>query len=212
MLLERVPGADGRVLDPLPQRSRPGGRQLAWQASAAARGRSSAPSTALASAPATRRWKKSSWRSDARRRACRSGPASTPTMLMRASKLVSRVTAFPVQYNKAIVGQNAFAHETGIHQDGMLKNAADLRDHDARERGRDEDLAGHGQAFRPPRLPREAEGARLRAGRQRLRGCVPRFKDAGRPQEARLRRGYRGAGRSGDRRRRTTGSRSWRSR
>ena len=33
------------------------------------------------------------------------------------------VTSFPVQYNKAIVGQNAFAHESGIHQDGMLKNA-----------------------------------------------------------------------------------------
>lgn len=44
------------------------------------------------------------------------------TMLSRASKLVSSVTAFPVQYNKAIVGQNAFAHESGIHQDGMLKN------------------------------------------------------------------------------------------
>jgi 2-isopropylmalate synthase len=45
------------------------------------------------------------------------------TMLMRASKLVSSVTAFPVQYNKAIVGKNAFAHEAGIHQDGMLKHA-----------------------------------------------------------------------------------------
>ena len=45
------------------------------------------------------------------------------TMLTRASKLVSAVTAFPVQYNKAIVGRNAFAHESGIHQDGMLKNA-----------------------------------------------------------------------------------------
>ncbi|MGH6831283.1 MAG: 2-isopropylmalate synthase, partial [Methylocella sp.] len=45
------------------------------------------------------------------------------TMLTRASKLVSRVTAFPVQYNKAIVGRNAFAHESGIHQDGMLKHA-----------------------------------------------------------------------------------------
>jgi len=44
-------------------------------------------------------------------------------MLTRASKLVSNVTAFPVQYNKAIVGKNAFAHESGIHQDGMLKNA-----------------------------------------------------------------------------------------
>lgn len=43
-------------------------------------------------------------------------------MLTRASKLVSAVTSFPVQYNKAIVGRNAFAHESGIHQDGMLKN------------------------------------------------------------------------------------------
>ena len=45
------------------------------------------------------------------------------THLTRASKLVSRVTAFPVQYNKAIVGRNAFAHESGIHQDGVLKHA-----------------------------------------------------------------------------------------
>ncbi len=45
------------------------------------------------------------------------------TMLMHASQLVSAVTSFPVQYNKAIVGRNAFAHESGIHQDGMLKNA-----------------------------------------------------------------------------------------
>ncbi len=46
------------------------------------------------------------------------------TLITRASKLVSAVTAFPVQYNKAIVGKNAFAHESGIHQDGVLKNAA----------------------------------------------------------------------------------------
>ena len=45
------------------------------------------------------------------------------TMLTRASKLVSAVTSFPVQFNKAIVGRNAFAHESGIHQDGVLKNA-----------------------------------------------------------------------------------------
>jgi len=42
-------------------------------------------------------------------------------MLVRASKLVSAVTSFPVQYNKAIVGRNAFLHESGIHQDGMIK-------------------------------------------------------------------------------------------
>ncbi|HEX8418172.1 MAG TPA: 2-isopropylmalate synthase, partial [Methylobacterium sp.] len=44
------------------------------------------------------------------------------TMLTRASKTVSAATSFPVQYNKAIVGRNAFAHESGIHQDGMLKH------------------------------------------------------------------------------------------
>jgi len=44
------------------------------------------------------------------------------TLITRASKLVSKITGFPVQYNKAIVGANAFAHESGIHQDGMLKN------------------------------------------------------------------------------------------
>ncbi len=43
--------------------------------------------------------------------------------LLPASRLVSRVTGISVQRNKAIVGQNAFAHEAGIHQDGMLKHS-----------------------------------------------------------------------------------------
>ncbi len=45
------------------------------------------------------------------------------TQLCRVSKLVSRSTSYPVPPNKAIVGGNAFAHESGIHQDGMIKNA-----------------------------------------------------------------------------------------
>jgi len=40
--------------------------------------------------------------------------------LARASRLVSRLTGYPVQYNKAVVGRNAFAHESGIHQHGVL--------------------------------------------------------------------------------------------
>ncbi len=52
--------------------------------------------------------------------------------ITRASRLVSAITGFVVQPNKAIVGANAFAHESGIHQDGMLKHARHLRDHDAR--------------------------------------------------------------------------------
>ena len=45
------------------------------------------------------------------------------TQITRASRLVSTITGFNVQPNKAIVGANAFAHESGIHQDGVLKNA-----------------------------------------------------------------------------------------
>lgn len=44
------------------------------------------------------------------------------TQLVRTSKMVSSMTSMAVQPNKAVVGANAFAHEAGIHQDGMLKN------------------------------------------------------------------------------------------
>jgi 2-isopropylmalate synthase len=44
-------------------------------------------------------------------------------LIMPASQLLTKITGFSVQPNKAIVGANAFAHESGIHQDGMLKNA-----------------------------------------------------------------------------------------
>lgn len=45
-----------------------------------------------------------------------------PQFIVPTSRLVSTVTGFPVQPNKAIVGKNAFAHESGIHQDGVLKH------------------------------------------------------------------------------------------
>ena len=44
------------------------------------------------------------------------------TQILSASKLVSGITGFPVQPNKAVVGANAFAHESGIHQDGVIKH------------------------------------------------------------------------------------------
>lgn len=44
------------------------------------------------------------------------------TQIVNCSKLVSNITGFPVQPNKSIVGANAFAHESGIHQDGVLKS------------------------------------------------------------------------------------------
>ena len=43
--------------------------------------------------------------------------------IMQASRAVAAATGFPVQYNKAIVGKNAFSHESGIHQDGMIKHS-----------------------------------------------------------------------------------------
>ncbi len=44
------------------------------------------------------------------------------TQIVQCSRLVSNITGFPVQPNKSIVGANAFAHESGIHQDGVLKS------------------------------------------------------------------------------------------
>ena len=54
---------------------------------------------------------------------CRTTTRIVTQHITRASRLVSAITGFAVQPNKAIVGANAFAHEAGIHQDGMLKHA-----------------------------------------------------------------------------------------
>ncbi len=43
------------------------------------------------------------------------------TRLYQTSRLVSSLTGYPVPKNKAVIGENAFAHESGIHQDGVLK-------------------------------------------------------------------------------------------
>ena len=55
--------------------------------------------------------------------------------LARTSRMVSRFTGYPVQFNKAIVGRNAFAHESGIHQDGVLKERTTFEIMDARDVG-----------------------------------------------------------------------------
>jgi 2-isopropylmalate synthase len=55
--------------------------------------------------------------------------------IARTSRLVSRLTGYPVQPNKAIVGRNAFAHESGIHQDGVLKERSTYEIMDATEVG-----------------------------------------------------------------------------
>lgn len=57
--------------------------------------------------------------------------------LQRTSRLVSRLTGYPVQFNKAVVGRSAFAHESGIHQHGVLANRATYEIIDAREVGQE---------------------------------------------------------------------------
>ncbi len=59
------------------------------------------------------------------------------TEIARTSRLVSRLTGYAVQPNKAIVGRNAFAHESGIHQDGVLKHRATYEIMDATTVGLD---------------------------------------------------------------------------
>ena len=107
------------------------------------------------------------------------------TMLARASRLVSSVTAFPVQYNKAIVGQNAFAHESGIHQDGMLKNNQTYEIMTPESVGISQSSLVMGKhsgrhAFREKIHELGYEG------RQPDAGSLFAFQRSGRPQEARL--------------------------
>ncbi len=117
-------------------------------------------------------------------------------MLARASKLVSAVTNFPVQYNKAIVGRNAFAHESGIHQDGVLKNTSTYEIMTPESVG-----VGKSSLVMGKHSGRAAFRSKLKelvtTWRERFRGRVQSVQGVGRPQEARLRRGHRGTGRRG---------------
>ncbi len=64
--------------------------------------------------------------------------------------MVSRYTGMVIQPNKAIVGANAFAHEAGIHQDGMLKNKRTYEIMDASTIGLNQSSLVLGQTFRSP--------------------------------------------------------------
>ena len=70
--------------------------------------------------------------------------------------MVSRFTGYAVQPNKAVVGRNAFAHESGIHQDGVLKERTTYEIMDAREVGLESELDRARQALRAPRAARRA--------------------------------------------------------
>ena len=65
--------------------------------------------------------------------------------------MLSEITGVPVQPNKAIIGRNAFAHEAGIHQDGMLKNPLTYEIMTPQSVGVPDSRLVLGQAFRPSR-------------------------------------------------------------
>ena len=122
---ERIPAIDAAGHHPLfalPRRSRPGRRQLAGRHRSTARARWSAPSTASANAPATPLSKRSPPLSTCAATATASPPPSSSTKLYPTSEVLGQIITFKPSPNKAIVGANAFAHESGIHQHGMLAN------------------------------------------------------------------------------------------
>ncbi len=123
------------------------------------------------------------------------------TMLTRASKRLSAVTSFPVQYNKAIVGRNAFAHESGIHQDGMLKNAETYEIMTPESVGVTKTSLVMGKHSGRAAFKDKLRDLGYDARRQRAAGRLQALQGPRRPQEARLRRGHRRHRRRGDRQR-----------
>ena len=92
--------------------------------------------------------------------ACRSTTGIDTKQIFAASQLLTSLTGEAVQANKAIVGRNAFAHEAGIHQDGMLKDRRTYEIMSPEDVGVPEGDAGARQALRPPRRAAALRGAR----------------------------------------------------
>ena len=123
MLRERVPNADkARFSCALPRRSRHGRRELARRASGAGIRQIECTINGIGERAGNAALEEVVMAMKVRNDVMPYWTNLDSTMLTRASKLVAAATSFPVQYNKAIVGRNAFAHEFGIHQDGMLKH------------------------------------------------------------------------------------------
>jgi 2-isopropylmalate synthase len=100
-------------------------------------------------------------------------------MLMPASRLLSQLTGFAVQPNKAIVGANAFSHESGIHQDGMLKHAGtyEIMTPESVGRTRSEIVLGKHSGRNAFRTRLQALGFNLVNDEDELNAAFARFKD-----------------------------------
>ena len=117
--------------------------------------------------------------------------------LARTSRMVSRLTGYVIQPNKAIVGRNAFAHESGIHQDGVLKERSTYEIMDATEVGLESNSIVLGKHSGRHALQRRPGAAGLQGRGQRPERRLQGLQGGRRPQEAGDR-----AGPGGDRLRR----------
>ena len=97
--------------------------------------------------------------------------------IVMISRLVSAVTGFVVQNNKAIVGANAFAHESGIHQDGVLKHAGTYEIMTPEEVGLSESKLVLGKLSGRHAFRRKVEELGYRLGDNALQDAFRRFKD-----------------------------------
>src|SRR6266550_1468842 len=97
--------------------------------------------------------------------------------IARTSRLVSRLTGYPVQPNKAIVGKNAFAHEAGIHQDGVLKDRTTYEIMDATTIGLQTNSIVLGKHSGRHALRKALEDLGVRVDGQALNTAFKRFKE-----------------------------------
>jgi 2-isopropylmalate synthase len=97
--------------------------------------------------------------------------------IARTSRLVSRLTGYPVQPNKAIVGRNAFAHESGIHQDGILKERSTYEIMDATTVGLDANQLVLGKHSGRHALRSALEELGYQVDGQALNAAFKRFKE-----------------------------------
>jgi 2-isopropylmalate synthase len=99
------------------------------------------------------------------------------TEIARTSRLVSRLTGYSVQPNKAVVGRNAFAHESGIHQDGVLKERTTYEIMDARTIGLESNSIVLGKHSGRHALQQALEDLGYQVSGQTLNRAFKRFKE-----------------------------------
>jgi 2-isopropylmalate synthase len=103
--------------------------------------------------------------------------AANPAEIARTSRLVSRLTGYAVQPNKAVVGRNAFAHESGIHQDGVLKERTTYEIMDARTIGLEANAIVLGKHSGRHALRQALEDLGYAVDGQALNAAFRRFKE-----------------------------------